>query len=376
MTAIEELVGSVRTTSSIWPPPSESLLRQEDYPERQVAIALASYRQQIALSDSQITRFFDFLEDEALVRIRLHVTYRLMDAIAEAAAGRLGTRDARDMRTLIAYVRRARALFLALGSGESGDVYLNLASEYGDQADFALSDEAALVGFSGCLPVWPESVAQIFEHQRRASDQPALLNTVREVSYRFRVNGINPEDRRTAFVSRLTRIREALLISPEPQRVRRNLAELVFLAAVVPTNSPRDDGRAGVSGRCPQQSPGGRAAPRAGGPRSYPRDAQCAGRSLAASRHREPSADHRAEGRGAPSPNASRVGRGTTSSMSIAVWSTLTASPIRWIAHWQLTSRHPKRCSPSSSAFRSRPTAACRAVCSRCRCVSASESAA
>ena len=85
--------------------------------------------------------------------------------------------------------------------------------------------------------MWPESVAQIFEHQRRAPDQPALLNTVREVSYRFRVNGINPEDRRTAFVSRLTRIREALLINPEPQRVRRNLAELVFLAAVVPTTA-------------------------------------------------------------------------------------------------------------------------------------------
>jgi hypothetical protein len=71
----------------------------------------------------------------------------------------------------------------------------------------------------------------------RWSDQPALLNTVREVSYRFRVNGINPEDHRTVFVSRLTRIREALVINPEPQRVRRKLAELVFLAAVVPTEA-------------------------------------------------------------------------------------------------------------------------------------------
>ena len=81
--------------------------------------------------------------------------------------------------TLIAYVRRARALFLALGSSESGDVYLNLASEYGDQADFALSDEAALVGFSGCLPVWPESVAQIFEHQRRATSLPCSTRCAR-----------------------------------------------------------------------------------------------------------------------------------------------------------------------------------------------------
>jgi hypothetical protein len=66
---------------------------------------------------------------------------------------------------------------------------LNLAREYGDQADFSLHDELMTVGFSGCLPIWPESVAQIFEDQRRASDQPAVRATVREVSYRFRVNG-------------------------------------------------------------------------------------------------------------------------------------------------------------------------------------------
>lgn len=237
MTAIEELVGERTDHFEHMAIAIAELLRQEEYSERQVAIALASYRQQIALPDSQVARFFDFLEDEALVRIRLHVTYRLMDAIADAAAGRLGTRDAKDMRALITYVHRARALFMALGSGEGEDVYLNLASEYGDQANFSLSDEVGLVGFSGCLPVWPESVAQIFEHQRRATDQPASVNTVREVSYRFRINGINPEDRRTAYVSRLTRIREALLANPEPHRVRRNLAELVFLAAVVPTEA-------------------------------------------------------------------------------------------------------------------------------------------
>ena len=42
------------------------------------------------------------------------------------------------MRALITYVRRARALFLALGSGEGEDVYLNLASEFGDAADFSI----------------------------------------------------------------------------------------------------------------------------------------------------------------------------------------------------------------------------------------------
>jgi hypothetical protein len=247
MTAVEELVGDRSDHFERMATAVAELLGQENYGQREIDMALGSYRQQFAIPDSQVARFFDFLEDEALVRIRLHVTYRLMDAIADAAAGRLDARDAADMRALITYVRRARVLYQALGSGEGEDVYLNLAGVYGDQADFSMSDEVGLVGFSGCLPVWPESVAQIFEHQRRGGDRAASFNTVREVSYRFRINGINPEDRRSAFVSRLARIREALLIDPEPHRVRRNLAELMFLATVMPTDAREEMDEAGAA---------------------------------------------------------------------------------------------------------------------------------
>ena len=47
----------------------------------------------------------------------------------------------------------ASALFEALGSSEGEDICLNLAREYGDQADFCLHDEVITVGFAGCLPV-------------------------------------------------------------------------------------------------------------------------------------------------------------------------------------------------------------------------------
>jgi len=83
----------------------------------------------------------------------------------------------------------ARALFSAWGTAGTEDVLVNVASQFGDQADFSLSEEVGLVGFSGCLPVWPEWVAQIFEQQGRSASQPAFRSTTREVSYRFRING-------------------------------------------------------------------------------------------------------------------------------------------------------------------------------------------
>jgi hypothetical protein len=235
MTAIEEIVGDRTDHLEHMASAVSELLRADQHSERDIAIALATLRQQMELPDSQVSRFFDFLEDEALARVRLHVTYRLMDAIAESAATRIDTVDADQMRVLIAYVRRARALFAALGSAAGEDVSLNLASQYGDQADFSMSDEVSLAGFSACLPVWPEWVAQIFEQQGRVAGQPALRSTVREVSYRFRVNGIVPGSRQTAYVARLSRMRDSLLTDSEQYRVRRSLAELIFLAAVVPT---------------------------------------------------------------------------------------------------------------------------------------------
>jgi hypothetical protein len=235
MTAVEEIVGDRADHLEHMLSAVSELLCAHQHSEREIAVALATLRQQMEMPDSQVSRFFDFLEDEALARVRLHVTYRLMDAIAESAGNRLDTAQARDMRVLIAYVRRAQGLFEALGTAGGEDVSVNLANQFGDVADFSMSDEVSLAGFSDCLPIWPQSVAQIFEQQGRVAGQPALRNTVREVSYRFRVNGLVPGSRQTAYTARLGRIRDALLTDSEQTRVRRSLAELIFLAATVPT---------------------------------------------------------------------------------------------------------------------------------------------
>jgi len=246
MTAVEEIVGDRTDHFEHMATAVGELLRAEQHTEREIGIALATLRQHMETPDSQVARFFDFLEDEALSRVRLHVTYRLMDVIAESAAGRLDTADARDMRALIAYIRRAGGLFSVLGHTGGEDVRMNVAHQYGEQADFSVSEEVSLAGFSSCLPVWPEWVAQIFEQQGRSASQPALRSTIREVSYRFRINGVVPGTRQTAYVARLGRIRDALLMDADPYRVRRSLAELVFFAAVVPTHArePLDESAA------------------------------------------------------------------------------------------------------------------------------------
>ena len=92
-----------------------------------------------------------------------------------------------------------------------------------------MHEQAIRSTFEQCLPVWPEWVAQLFE---RTTADEAGARTVRQLSYRFRVNGRNPETRTTAFVARLARLRQRLL-GEEPTQIGRSLAELVFLATVV-----------------------------------------------------------------------------------------------------------------------------------------------
>lgn len=239
MSAVEEIDGDrmdhfERLASSV-----RALLLGRGLGEREIDAALAFHRQQAEMPGTQLARFFDFLEDDALARIRLQVTFRMMEAIAAETTARLAGSQGPDLALLAAYSTRATGLYERLTSPEGEDLWLNLAGEYGAQADFALHDELITVGFVGCLPVWPEWVSQIFERQQR--DSGARSVATREVSYRFRVNGINPFDRQSAYLSRLARFERWLLRDAEPPPgVRRSLAELVFLAAVVPSDVASD----------------------------------------------------------------------------------------------------------------------------------------
>jgi len=120
---------------------------------------------------------------------------------------------------------------------------LNLSAVYGKQADFDVRDHTSTAGFVRCLPIWPDWMTQMFEEQLSgASGEDARV--VRELTYRFRVNGDVPESPGdSAYTYRLRRLEgqwlQLLGADDEvpAQRVARSLAELVFLWAVIPTNT-------------------------------------------------------------------------------------------------------------------------------------------
>jgi hypothetical protein len=236
MAAIEEVDGDRVDHFDRMAAAVRELLYQAGASEREIGTALEYHRDQAQRPGTQLSRFFDFLEDAALSRVRLEVTFLMMEAIAAAASAR---KARPDTSILVAYVRRATELFRALTAPDGEELLLNLSREFGAEADFALHDELITVGFAGCLPVWPEWVAQMFERQ---GQEPGVGGpATREVSYRFRVNGVTPDDGRPAFLSRLAGIRRTLLGTNGPtRRVRRRLAELVFLAAVIPAGAAAD----------------------------------------------------------------------------------------------------------------------------------------
>ncbi|MCK9608004.1 MAG: hypothetical protein M0R33_16300 [Methylomonas sp.] len=171
---------------------------------------------------SQIRRFLDFLDDEALSRVRLQVTKQLMIAIA-AQSKYEGFKD---------YVRRVIDAY-ELFAGPNGETLtLDVASAYGQLNNSALGDYLNMATFYSCLPVWSEWSVQLFETR---TEPTRGFKTMREVSYRFRVNGMNPQQGCSAFDARLKRISDRVLETPSTQvSGKRSIAELMFLWLVTP----------------------------------------------------------------------------------------------------------------------------------------------
>jgi hypothetical protein len=197
-------------------------LRREELDEEEIAETLDAIRQQRTLPGSQIQEFLQFLDDEALARVRLQVTMRLMEALAAQSASP-------GFSTYVARVRGAYDVF----GGVTGIAFpLDAARVYGESNNSDLSEHVRKALFYTCLPVWAQGSAQLFETR---ADPAKGLATVREVSYRFRVNGDNPTEGRSAFEVRLDRLYERLLENPGADNiVRRDMAELVFLYLAIP----------------------------------------------------------------------------------------------------------------------------------------------
>jgi hypothetical protein len=208
--------------------------RDDDFDEVRREILLETLRQDFEKPDSQITRFLNFLEDDALARVRLYVGFAIMEAVADqdSAAVAGPGRDLRD------YVQRVSVLFNLYGAPEAEQaLHINLSRDFGFDADFSLAEELVKARFYSCLPVWTEGNIQLFE-SRCADAGSGGVTVAREVNYRFRVNGRDPFTGKSAFDARLGRLRRTLLNDADStvynsfQR-RRALAQVIFLWLVL-----------------------------------------------------------------------------------------------------------------------------------------------
>ncbi|MFM2007052.1 MAG: hypothetical protein RLZZ09_2707 [Pseudomonadota bacterium] len=212
--------------------PARRKLNRRGLDEDEVDGAIDNFRREAEKLDSQIIRFLDFLDDEALARVRLEITFAIMRAIREATRKR-NDEGARLLVRFIDNVDRLKEKYF-----ESDEqLALDVSGQFGVAGKVNISDYLRQAHFYRCLAVWPEPVAQMFEFRPITGG-----SLVREVSYRFRVNGINPVRHKSAFVSRLQSYRKVLLGETEAEPVvGRRLAELLFLSAVVPRRDKLDD---------------------------------------------------------------------------------------------------------------------------------------
>ena len=189
---------------------------------------LTAIRSQSERAGSQVRRFLEFLEDEAMARVRLQVCIQLMSAVA-AQSNKAGFKS---------YVRRVQECFEEFAGVDGEALSLDVSKAYGVASNAEMTIELRKAMFYGCLPVWSEGSVQLFERRNDpAQNQP----TLREVSYRFRVNGNNPATGKPSFDSRMDRLYSRLLAEPEMAgNVRRSVTELVFLALVVPKSIDED----------------------------------------------------------------------------------------------------------------------------------------
>ncbi len=212
--------------------------RDDEFDEIQRDKLTETLRQDFDKSDSQVTRFLNFLEDEALARVRLAVSIAIMQGLATQVAKPKDTGE----QAFVDYVQRVVLLFNLFGSPESPHSWhFDLSREYGMASEFSASTELVKALFYNCLPVWAEWNTQLFE-SRRVDPSSRGVSVVREVSYRFRVNGKDPRNElKQAFDSRLERIQQVLGDDAGDERqnqfrVRRSLTELAFLWLVLNPN--------------------------------------------------------------------------------------------------------------------------------------------
>ncbi|HND20658.1 MAG TPA: hypothetical protein PLB18_14900, partial [Acidobacteriota bacterium] len=234
VTAVETVRGNPETWSQDLVKAMRVQSLQKNIVEEESEPVLAQYLEQATTPGTQLNLFLNFLEDEALSRVRLAVAFKIMEAISEQASASLDRgSDPSDYRLLIEYIRRAVRFQHRVLAPDQEEILVRLVSGFG-VPEFKLSSELCKASFYSCLPVWADAHSQMFEKRGDFDGQGQMIN--RELSYRFRINGIDPETQKTAFLSRLARIRERLAVQTDGAVSPRTLAELIFLWNVIPTD--------------------------------------------------------------------------------------------------------------------------------------------
>ena len=203
----------------------ENRLEEDD---DDVETSLDTLKAENTRPESQLNRFLTFLDDEALARVRLLITLRIMEAISKFSPTK--------HELLVKYVRRVKTFYDA---AKEHIFEVDLSADFGTGGQFNLSESLQTANLYFCLPVWPESEAQIFE-DKTINQEKTSFGVVREVSYHFRINGKNPTAGKFAFEARLDKIEKELELDNEdsffdPIAVTRSLSQLIFLAVVVPS---------------------------------------------------------------------------------------------------------------------------------------------
>lgn len=193
-------------------------MRREDADDEDIEETVREIMSRRNRPGDQIRAFLEFLDDQALARVRLQVTMGLMDALA-VQSNKAGFK---------AYVARVRACFEKFASVKGNAVLLDPSLVFGQTSVSDLGEHLRKALFYNCLPVWAQDSAQLFETRTETGMQ-------REVSYRFRVNGNNSQTGKSAFVSRMERFQDRLFHEEEARSyVCQDIAELVFLYLVIP----------------------------------------------------------------------------------------------------------------------------------------------
>lgn len=209
--------------------PLSRQLEKADLDEDEIEGIVAGLREEARREGSQANRMQHFIGDDALSRARIDVGFSIMGAVRGSVASWPSDPSS---ALLMRYVERVTRLRDGVLSGEV-ELPIDACAIFGNKARTTLYEQLVKVGFLRCLPVWPEPVTQLFELR---SAEPGGERVVRDVSYRFRINGKIPDRGVSIFADRIDRLRRVLTPhegAPHPG-LARHLAELVFLLSVIP----------------------------------------------------------------------------------------------------------------------------------------------